>query len=322
MTVLTIAEFLDRHGWAGAEATALAGDASGRHYERLERDGRTALLMRAPPEAMTPAFIAIAELLTGAGLSAPRVLAAAPDDGLVLLEDFGDDTYTALLDGGAAAAPLYHLATDTLIHLHQNFSGTTELPIFDSARFLEQTMLLCEVCPREENAGKSFSRAWAGPLARAMAVPSSLLLRDFHAGNLFHLPDRPGVRACGLIDFQNAGIGPVTYDLVSLLQDARRDVVRDVVSSCLDRYCAAFPDLDRAAFDASYAILAAQRHVRVIAVFNRLSGQGKPGYLEHLPRLWRLLGRALGHPALGAVAVWFENHMPPAIQAGQQGQQQ
>jgi hypothetical protein len=183
-------------------------------------------------------------------------------------------------------------------------------------------MLFCEICKPGGEAAESFRRAWMGPLDRAVAVPTTLLLRDFHAGNLFHLPDRPGVQACGLIDFQDAGIGPVTYDLVSMLQDARRDVAKDIAASCLDHYCAAFPGFDRAAFDASCAILAAQRHVRVIAVFNRLSGLGKPGYLEHLPRLWGLLDRALEHPALGDVAAWFQEHVPPAAKGSQRSPQQ
>jgi len=320
--MVTVDEFLRRQGWADAVRRPLAGDASGRRYDRLSKEGRTALLMQAPPEAMTPAFIAITDKLSALGLSAPDILAAAADDGLVLLEDFGDDTYTALLDGGAAAAALYLLATDALIHLHRCFTGAASLPIFDSARFLDQAMLFCEICKPGGEAAKSFRRAWMGPLDRAVAVPTTLLLRDFHAGNLFHLPGRPGVQACGLIDFQDAGIGPVTYDLVSMLQDARRDVAKDIAASCLDHYCAAFPGLDRAAFDASCAILAAQRHVRVIAVFNRLSGLGKPGYLEHLPRLWGLLDRALEHPALGDVAAWFQEHIPPAAKGSQRSPQQ
>jgi hypothetical protein len=320
--MVTADECLRRQGWADAVRRPLAGDASSRRYDRLSKAGGTAVLMRAPPEAMTPAFIAIAKILANLGLSAPGILAASAEDGMVLLEDFGDDTYTVLLDGGAAAAPLYLLATDALIHLHRRFTGAASLPIIDRARFLDQAMLFCDICKPDEGAAESFRRAWTGPLDTAVAVPSTLLLRDFHAGNLFHLPQRPGVRACGLIDFQDAGIGPVSYDLVSLLQDARRDVAKDIAAACLEHYCAAFPDIDRAAFDASCAILAAQRHVRVIAVFNRLSGLGKPGYLEHLPRLWDLLHRALGHPALGDVAVWFQEHFPPAVEASQQSQQQ
>ena len=198
--------------------------------------------------------------------------------------------------------------------------------MFDSDRFLQQTMLFCETYlpetlgPVDEAVIADFGQAWTAPLRQAMAVPQSLLLRDFHAGNLFHLSDRPSVGACGLIDFQDAGIGPVTYDLVSLLQDARRDIAGDVTADCLARYRAAFPGTAQVDFEASYAVLAAQRHVRVIAIFSRLAAQGKPGYMAHLPRLWRLLNQALRHPALAPVAAWFEANIP--IQAGQQPRQQ
>ena len=319
-----VAAFLRRHGWSEASRAPLAGDASARRYERLTRDGQRALLMLAPPDGMLADFISIAGLLHGMELSVPQILAAEPGQGMLLVEDFGDDTYAALLDGGAAPLPLYERAVDALIHLHRNFTAGPEagaLPRFDNDRFLEQTMLFCEtylpgaVGPVDAATANAFRQAWKAPLSQATAVPQSLLLRDFHAGNLLCLPDRAGVRACGLIDFQDAGIGPVTYDLVSLLQDARRDIPDDVTAACLARYRAAFPDIDGKAFEASCAILAAQRHVRVIAVFARLADQGKPAYLDHLPRLWRYLDAALRHPALAEVAVWFEAHLPPPARA-------
>ncbi len=323
-----VAAFLRRHGWSDASRKPLAGDASTRHYERLVLGDRRALLMLAPPGGIATNFISIAGLLGQANLSAPRILAADPDNGLLVVDDFGDDTYAALLDAGAPPLPLYQLAVDALIHLHRNFVAkpeTDSVPVFDSTLFLQQTMLFCETYlpkvlgPVEETIVADFARAWIAPLQQAMAVPQSLLLRDFHAGNLFHLVDRPSVLACGLIDFQDAGIGPVTYDLVSLLQDARRDVSEAVTADCLARYRAAFPTIASADFEASYAIMAAQRHVRVIAIFTRLAGQGKPGYMAHLPRLWRLLEQALRHPALAPVAVWFRSHAP--IQTEQQPRQ-
>lgn len=311
-------EFAAQHGWGDAQWAALAGDASTRRYDRLTGRRGSALLMQAPTDGQTPTvtadFVTVDEMLLNLGLSAPRILAAAPEQGLVLLEDFGDDTYTALLDGGAGAAPLYLLAVDTLIHLHRNFDAATafpRLPEFDGDRFLDQAMLFCETCLPEGGEGDvaaGFRQAWARPLEQATAVPRSLLLRDFHAGNLFHLPERTGVRACGLIDFQDAGIGPVTYDLISLLQDARRAVAAPITEACLRAYGDAFPELDKLAFERSCAIMAAQRHVRVIAIFTRLAEKGKPGYLRHLPRLWQLLAVALAHPALVDVAAWFEAH--------------
>ncbi|MDA1097473.1 MAG: phosphotransferase [Proteobacteria bacterium] len=322
VSAAAVAAFLQRHGWSAADRAPLPGDASARRYERLVLGGRRALLMLTPQDDTAADFIAIAGLLAGLKLSVPQILAAAPDQGLLLVEDFGDGTYTALLDGGAPMLPLYQLAMDALIHLHRGFAvkpgmaPARNLPVFDAARFLQQSMLFCEsflpgaAGPVEGAVTEAFSQAWRIALGRAMAVPQSLLLRDFHAGNLFHLADRPAVQACGLIDFQDAGIGPVTYDLVSLLQDARRDIPDEVTAACLAQYRAAFPDIDRAAFETSLAVMAAQRHVRVIAVFSRLAQQGKPGYMAHLPRSWRLLARALRHPALAPLAAWLEANVP------------
>jgi hypothetical protein len=329
--MVSAAAFLQRHGWRGAHRTALPGDASARRYERLRLGDRRALLMLAPRDDTAADFMAIAGLLNGVGLSVPEILAADPDQGLLLVEDFGDGTYTALLDGGAEALPLYQLAVDALIHLHRTFGAdahTAPLPdlsVFDAERFLQQSMLFCDsdlpgaMGPLEGAVADSFSQAWKTALSQAMSVPQSLLLRDFHAGNLFHLAGRPSVRACGLIDFQDAGVGPVTYDLVSLLQDARRDIADDVTAACLARYRAAFPDIAPADFATSYAVLAAQRHVRVIAIFSRLARQGKPGYLDHLPRLWRLLDQALQHPALAQVAAWFDVNVPPQVRGNDYG---
>lgn len=279
---------------------------------------------------MTADFIAIDGILNDLGLSVPDILAAEPEVGLAVVEDFGANTYTALLDQGCAPLPLYELAVDSLIHLHRNFSvddKTQALPTFDQGLFMSQTMLFCEsylptvLDTVDEWVVEGFKLAWIAALDQALAVPNSLMLRDFHASNLFHLSDRPGVRACGLIDFQDAGIGPITYDLVSLLQDARRDVPDDVTAACLVRYSAAFPNLDPVLFERSYRVLAAQRHIRVIAIFTRLASQGKPEYMAYLPRLWRLLGQALGHPALKDLAVWFDRHLNAVIEIGQQPRQ-
>lgn len=329
-----VAAFLHRHGWGDADRRPMAGDASARRYERLYRAGNKdagqGLLMLAPPGPMATEFITVAAILDSLGLSAPRILAAEPDLGLALVEDFGDDTYTALLDHGIPPLPLYELAVDSLIHLHRHFSpdgAAARLPVFDRELFLNQTMLFCEsylptvLDTVDDQAIESFRQAWTAPLEQALTVPNSLLLRDFHAGNLFHLSDRPGVRACGLIDFQDAGVGPVTYDMVSLLQDARRDVPARVTAACLARYTAAFPNLDPGLFEISYNVLAAQRHIRVIAIFARLAGQGKPDYMAYLPRLLALLGQALGHPVLEDLAIWFDRHLNAVIEIGQQPRQ-
>ena len=140
-----------------------------------------------------------------------------------------------------------------------------------------------------------------------------LVLRDYHVDNLMLLPGRAGVKACGLLDFQDAVIGPATYDLVSLLEDARRDVPPRLQSAMIERYLAAFPALDRQNFAASYAVMGAQRNAKIVGIFTRLCRRdGKPHYLRHIPRVWRLLEQDLQHPALTPIRVWIDRHLPPA----------
>jgi aminoglycoside/choline kinase family phosphotransferase len=145
-----------------------------------------------------------------------------------------------------------------------------------------------------------------------MVSPPTLVLRDYHVDNLMLLPNRPGVRGCGLLDFQDAVTGPPGYDLVSLLEDARRDIPGPLQQAMTERYLTAFPALDRSAFSRSAAILAAQRNCKILGIFTRLwKRDGKRQYLAHIPRVWRLLEADLGHPALGPIARWLDRHMPP-----------
>lgn len=318
-----LTRFLAAHDLLTAERHGLAGDASARRYQRLNPIGRAPLiLMQAPDPArdLVP-FVTVAELLRPLGLSVPAILAVNAEAGLMLLEDFGDAAFTRCLDLGAPPEPLYRLAVDVLIRLHQGFvagPAAAALPVFDLGRFLDQAMLFADLIPPAITgrplppaARLEFETAWREILPGALTRPT-LLLRDYHAGNLMHLPDRPGVRACGLLDIQDAGIGPAAYDLVSLIEDARRDLVPALAGSLVGHYRAAFPDLDAVAFRRSWSVLAAVRHTRVIAVFQRLAGQGKPGYLGHTPRVWRYLAAALARPELEPLTRWFDRHLPLA----------
>jgi len=319
-----VAAFLTAAGWGAAARRPLAGDASFRRYERLEEAGRGAVLMDAPPpkEDVRP-FIAVARVLRGLGLSAPRLLAEDVAAGLLLLEDFGDSTYTRLLAAGAAAEPLYALAVDLLIALHRSFapSAAPLLPPYDDQRLLTEASLLVDwylpaITGRATDAGlrEEFLALWRALLPVARGVPDSLVLRDYHVDNLMLLAGRAGIAACGLLDFQDAVIGPRSYDLVSLLEDARRDVPADLARAMLRRYVEAFPALDRAAFGASYAVLGAQRNCKIVGIFTRLCVRdGKPIYLGHIPRVWRLIEQDLRHPALAPVARWLDQHIPPPL---------
>ncbi|MFD2232490.1 aminoglycoside phosphotransferase family protein [Phaeospirillum tilakii] len=315
-----IRPFLAAHGWGEAEIRPLAADASFRHYHRLSRGAERAVLMDAPPprEDVRP-FVALARHLVGLGLSAPRLLAVDEANGLLLLEDLGDDTYTRCLAAGADEAGLYALATDVLAEIATRPDAIPPgLAPYDDEKLLTEAGLLTEwylpaVAGRDLSAAAraDYHRLWRTLFPLARLAPATLVLRDFHVDNLMRL-DRPGLAGCGLLDFQDAVAGPATYDLMSLLEDARRDIdpllVERMKQRWLDRV-----GLDRVVFDASWAVMAAQRHAKVIGIFTRLARRdGKPGYLVHIPRVWRLLERALAHPALVSLAGWFEREIPPA----------
>ncbi len=317
----TIAGFLARAGWADARRSGLAGDASFRRYDRLARGAESAVLMDAPPpvEDVRP-FVQIAGLLAGLGLSAPRILARDDAAGLLLLEDLGDDTYNRVLAAGGDETRLYELALDALVALHRNFdiADGADIPPYDDEFMLSEAALLCDwympaVLGHDTLPGAraEYLALWRDALAVARRVPSTLVLRDYHVDNLVWLKARPGVEACGLLDFQGARIGPLTYDLVSLLEDARRDVPAALTGRLLARYLDAFPALDRAAFAAACAIMGAQRSAKILGIFVRLDRRdGKPHYLHHIPRVWRWLEGDLAHPALAGLRHWFDRALP------------
>jgi aminoglycoside/choline kinase family phosphotransferase len=317
-----IAAFLAAAGWGDADRRPLADDASFRRYDRLTRGDARAVLMDAPPpqEDIRP-FVAVCAHLRGLGFSAPDMMAEDAETGLLLLEDFGDATFTRLLGQGADEAALYELACDMLIDLHGRAEDDAVMPglrPYDEAEFLREARLLVEwYAPRALGGelpaatAQKYEDLWRMAVRKLAGAPRTLVLRDFHVDNLIRLEGRAGVAACGLLDFQDALAGPAAYDLVSLVEDARRDIADELRAAIIDRYCAAFPQLDRAALTRELAILGAQRHAKVIGIFTRLCDRdGKPGYLHHIPRVWRLLERALEHPDLSALCAWFDAHIP------------
>lgn len=315
-----ISRFLTDAGWGDAERSRLAGDASFRHYDRLVRGTERAVLMDAPPpkEDVRP-FVRIARHLEALGYSAPRLLAVDERAGLLLLEDLGDGTYTKLLAAGHDEAALYALATDVLADLNGRTDAIPQgVPAYDNDRLLTEALLLTDwylpALGRQPDpvARAAYQKAWLELFPIARAMPDTLVLRDFHVDNLMLL-ERPGLAACGLLDFQDAVVGPLTYDLMSLLEDARRDIDPGLIAAMKDRYLAARPGLDRDAFDASWAVMAAQRHAKVIGIFTRLwKRDGKANYLVHIPRVWRLLEQACAHPALAGMRAWLDTHIPAA----------
>jgi aminoglycoside/choline kinase family phosphotransferase len=325
-----MADFLRASGWPGIAPATLAGDASFRRYYRLVNGARRIVLMDAPPpfEDVRP-YVAVAAMLRGLGLSAPQIHAEDPAQGFLLIEDFGDDRYTGLLDAtasnrataGADEAALYSLAVDTLVALHRAVaaSGLPALPPYDETRLIDEAALLVDwYAPSVLGAALTtaarddYLDRWRDVLPLAVLPATTLVLRDYHVDNLMLLRGRPGVQACGLLDFQDAVLGPASYDLVSLLEDARRDVPAALRSAMTGRYLAAFPSLDQTRFARSGAILAAQRNAKILGIFTRLwRRDGKPAYLAHITRVWRLLEAALRRePALSPIGDWLDRHLP------------
>lgn len=320
-----IADFLRATGWQESRRDKLPGDASFRRYERLALNGRRAMLMDAPPprEDVRP-FLRVARHLTSLGFSAPRVYEADEAAGLLILEDLGDDTYTRLLARGGDERALYALAIDVLIALHRlpdSRAIPAGLPPYDDRRLLDEAKLLVEwFMPAISGAAPppalidDYLGLWRAVLPLTRFAPPTLVLRDYHVDNLMGLPDRAGVAACGLLDFQDAVAGPAAYDVVSLLGDARRDLAAGLPAAMMARYLAGFPELDQKAFAAAAAILSAQRNAKIIGIFTRLSRRdGKHHYLAHLPRVWRLLELDLTHPALRDLRAWFDRVLPPSL---------
>jgi hypothetical protein len=314
--------FLGAGAWKGVQRKPFAHDASFRRYFRLSGGPRPALLMDAPPpqEDVRP-WCKIGRHLERLGLSAPAIYEADEARGLLVIEDYGDETFPLAMKQGDRAA-LYAAAVDTLIALHRAPAALdVQVPDYDEPTLLEKVSLLLEWFipaigggPVSAEARAEYQTAWRAILALRKGVPEALALRDFFPENIMWLPARDGVRRCGLLDFQDASRAPVVYDLVSLLEDARRDVPEKLRQAMTERYLAAFPRQDRADFLAAAAVMAAQRHARVIGVFARLwKRDGKPRYLAHIPRVWRLLERALLHPGLAPLQRWFDVHVPAAL---------
>ena len=314
--------FLAAAGWGSATIEPLAGDASFRRYFRLTRGEQTALLMDAPPPQEDPApFLRAARWLDANGMRAPLILAEQAEQGLVLLEDFGTARMRDYLDDHAAdEMDVYAGAVDALVALRALPPGP--FLNYSISEYMREVRLFTEwYCPAQrlyaDIAG--FSAAWESALRDLLPRqrPGVTVLRDYHAENIMLLG---ALNKQGLLDFQDALVGHPAYDLVSLLQDARRDVSPHVEAAMIDRYLAATGD-DRETFLADYARLGAQRNTKIVGIFVRLwKRDGKARYLDLIPRVWRQLERDLAHPALAPVAAWFEANVPATLREAAGGE--
>jgi aminoglycoside/choline kinase family phosphotransferase len=312
-----IRSFLDQTDWRDATPAPLAGDASNRKYLRLSRpSGDTAVLMDAPPESGedTRPFIHIARYLCAQNLSAPQIYAHDEARGFLLLEDLGDALFARVIAADPTLEiPLYDAATDMLLDLHR--CAPPDLPAYDADIMTDMAALAFDWYATgaghpAPDARQEFHTAMHAALSQYAPETDVLILRDFHAENLLWLPDRTGTARVGLLDFQDAMLGHRAYDLLSMLQDARRDVPPEIEAQMIRRYVAA-SGVDMQHFTAAYHCLAAQRNLRILGVFARLClRDGKPGYIDLIPRVWGLLQRDLTHPALAGIARILSASLP------------
>jgi hypothetical protein len=345
----TLRQFLTAAGYADATRRRMAGDASIRSYARLIRDGEAVILMNSPRRPDGPAiydgkaysaavhlaedvkpFVAIDNGLRTHGFSAPAIHHADLDAGFLITEDFGSAAFVE----GDPPQPIrerYEVATDLLAKLHRSALPDTislaphvdyRIPAFDTDALLVELGLMLEwylpdrgIMP-SDGLRAEFAAMWRELLQKADAGARAWVLRDFHSPNLIWLGERSGIERVGIIDFQDAVRGPVAYDVVSLLQDARIDIPEAVELSLLTRYIKARREadtgFDSAEFAALYALMSAQRNTRLLGTFARLNRRdGKPQYLRHQPRIWTYLNRSLAHPTLALVQAWYAENVPP-----------
>ena len=312
-------EFLDEAGWGGAHVEPLVGDASFRRYFRIRNGAKTAMLMDAPPPHEDPRpFLHVDKWLRKHGMRAPAIHAERPERGLVLIEDFGTHRMRDWLDANPdAEEEVYAQAIDALVALNACPPGPFEP--YDMAVYQREAGLFVEwYCPamKLDVDAAGWTAAWEAALAPLLPrqQPGVTVLRDYHAENIMLLPDG----GQGLIDFQDALVGHAAYDLVSLLQDARRDVSPELERKMLDRYRA---QVDAGQdFEADYARLGAQRNAKIVGIFARLwLRDGKARYLAMIPRVWEAMERDLAHPALAPVADWFAANIPDEVRAAHGG---
>jgi tRNA threonylcarbamoyl adenosine modification protein YjeE len=346
-------QFLNEAGYADAKRLRMPGDASIRSYARLARDHSTVVLMNSPPRPDGPAlydgksysaavhlaedvkpFVALAMALSERGFSAPSIHHADLDAGFLITEDFGNAGFIEG-DPPAPIAERYETATDVLAALHREQLPeilplapqiTYAMPNFDTDALLVEVGLMLEWYLPDRGAEPSnnlraeFVMMWRDLLSKpaAAAMDKTWVLRDFHSPNLIWLEQRAALAKVGIIDFQDAVLGPAAYDLVSLLQDARVDVPEAMELALLTRYIKARRDaddsFDAAGFAELYAIMSAQRNTRLLGTFARLNRRdGKPQYLRHQPRIWTYLNRSLAHPVLARAREWYAANVPPPV---------
>ena len=318
--------FLDSLNLGKIQRVKLKNDASYRQYERIiQSDGKSLIFMDAPPEKEKIApFIQVANFLRDNDFSAPEIIVSDVATGFMLLEDFGDDSYSKILNGKSTALSnlsentLYEKAIDNLINLHKIPTNTTIFNNYDESALIKESNLFIEwyisILNGEtisKEIQEEFNLIMKHLLSSIKLFSKVVVLRDYHADNLMWLDDRNHHRKTGLLDFQDAVIGSAAYDLVSLLEDARRDVSPALAEAMITRYLQAFPNYSRKDFNAAYSILGIQRNLKIVGIFTRQASKNKnPFYLSMLPRVWRHINNDLKHPLLLPLKNWLTKIVP------------
>lgn len=315
--------FLGRIGWGEALSVPVGDDCAFRRYFRMKHsDGRTAILMETVPDGtsfITPGhnmndFIRIGAYLTGMGLHAPAIYERDITHGYLLLEDFGATSFKAALASGHDRRGLYELATDVLCHLRVHArEGDIVLPRYYEShvhtarrRLVDWYMPCQDRVKNPDGLVEDYLAVWDSIEADLPPVKQGFLHIDYHFENLMWMPERDGLMRAGILDYQGAMMGPVSYDLANLLEDARVDVPEDIRASMLDRFCDGMSAQEEHDFRAWYRVLATQFHCRVLGQFIRLAlRDGKFRYIQHMPRVSRYIERALGDPVLAPLQSWL-----------------
>jgi hypothetical protein len=250
-----------------------------------------------------------------------------------VIEDFGDAVFGSEVGRGRALAELWGPAVDVLVALAEKGPADAlpiegkapyRLPSYDAGAMLTEVSLLIDwfwpALHGQEAPpalAEEFAALWRPLLAEAEKADLGWVLRDYHSPNLMWLEGREGIKRVGILDFQDALKGPLAYDLVSLLQDARLDVPEALERELLARYCSArgahSQHFSSDQFVSLYAMLGAQRNSKILGIFARLAKRdGKRGYLAHIPRVARYLERDLAHPSLAALRRFYAREFPAA----------
>jgi N-acetylmuramate 1-kinase len=322
-------DFLNRNKLKNAELFLLKKDASYRQYSRvIKSNGERFILMDAPPSKENIGeFITVGNFLSDVGLSSPKILDYDIKNGFMLLEDFGDNLYSSLLNPATQSdikideTSMYEHAIDVLIHLHSLPQKQIKLPYYDDNMLLKEALKFIEFYVSVVNPdllSKALQEEYRVILKHLISLCKStnhvVVLKDYHADNLIWLAERDSIKKVGLLDFQDAVWGSPIYDIVSLLEDARRDVSPELADKMIDRYLKAFPNYSQKDFLSTYAILGVQRNLKIIGVFARQASHFRnPKYLLYLPRIWNYINKDLKHPLLFPLKDWLSKTMPHRI---------